>query len=122
MERPTDDADILSSCAIERHQIVHEGRQGVDYDTGCCKRHDAVTESLPSEARLELLYDLIVANVNIEMMVELRNYWLGTLILVTIRECMLIIVIPRTSLKEGIVVMPILIIPMVEGGYCCGVS
>ncbi len=80
LERPPHDADVLPSRTVERDQIIHVRGQGVDDDTRGRERHDAVPESPPSEASLDLLYDLIVAYVDVEVVIELGHDLLDSLV------------------------------------------
>ena len=74
-------------------------------------------ESPPSEARPELLYDLIVAYVDVEVVVELGHYRLDSLVQIPpLVERGTVVVEVRTRLEEGIAIVPLVVVPVEEGG------
>mmetsp|Transcript_28525 Transcript_28525/g.53905 ORF Transcript_28525/g.53905 Transcript_28525/m.53905 type:complete len:411 (-) Transcript_28525:924-2156(-) len=108
LKRPTHDAHVFSPCPVERYQIIHVRRQRVDNDSCCGEPHNAVAEAWTTEARLELLHELIVAHVNVELVVKLGHDGLGAL--VGAKGGIVIVVV-----EEGVVVVSLLIVAVIVG-------
>mmetsp|Transcript_10680 Transcript_10680/g.15753 ORF Transcript_10680/g.15753 Transcript_10680/m.15753 type:complete len:230 (+) Transcript_10680:650-1339(+) len=113
LERSSDNSYIGLISSIQCNKVVHEGTKSVDNDTRGGKCHNTVSKSLAGKACLELLNDLIISNVNVQVMIELGQDRFRALILMKCTGRVFVSI----SFKEGIVIMSLGIVTVVESWY-----